>query len=354
MKPMTKAGAISLPFALLIGALPFASANAAPSAGASLRCEGLRATIVGDGGTVRGTKGADVIVLRSASTVIAGAGDDIICGSTGADVILAGAGDDTIYGRAGADRIRGGADNDHIFGDLGDDTLRGESGADALYGGPGQDDLGGGSGENVMVSDGTAVTVRFTDSDIRDLVSTRQHMAAATYTGGSNSLAVLSSSGAPMMMNVFNFVEPTDVFLAVDSGPAVPGVVLSPTMQLVGVTRGTLPVVSISGASSLGETRQDRPDLAMANETAREVIGGRSGVTYVNGVLRQSPMTSVSLPPGVTAALPNPDTATIFITEARPPLGELVTRDQPSGATVSLASGNTVTLFYQNGRFVRG
>ena len=79
----------------------------------SYYCHGHKATIVGHG-HVKGTKHADVIVLTGPSTVDAGAGNDIVCGSSGHDVINAGTGNDKVYGNGGNDVENGGAGNDTL------------------------------------------------------------------------------------------------------------------------------------------------------------------------------------------------------------------------------------------------
>ncbi len=99
-------------------------------------------TIVGKGGTVRGTSKRDVIVLTRACKVLAGAGNDLICGSKGSDEIHGGRGNDRIFGNAG---------DDDLFGDAGDDLANGGVGNDSLEGGSGRDRCNGGSGNSWTV-----------------------------------------------------------------------------------------------------------------------------------------------------------------------------------------------------------
>lgn len=118
------------------------SADAASStvhARKSLSCHGKKATIVGKGGTVRGTSKRDVIVLTRASKVFAGSGNDLICGSRG---------NDEIHGGRGKDRIFGNAGDDDIFGDDGDDSLDGGAGDDSIETGSGRDHSDGGAGSD--------------------------------------------------------------------------------------------------------------------------------------------------------------------------------------------------------------
>lgn len=73
------------------------------------RCDGHRATIVGDDGRdkVKGTKRDDVIVANDGRDRInAGAGDDLVCGGSGRDVLIGGKGKDRLIGGKGKDVLR--------------------------------------------------------------------------------------------------------------------------------------------------------------------------------------------------------------------------------------------------------
>lgn len=72
-------------------------------------------------------------------------GADLIFGQAGRDVIRGGAGNDCIFGEEGDDVIEGGPDSDYIVGGVGNDILRGGGGADIIYGGAGADFLDGGA-----------------------------------------------------------------------------------------------------------------------------------------------------------------------------------------------------------------
>ncbi|CUR55936.1 exported hypothetical protein [metagenome] len=99
----------------------------AEAASARPRCQGVVATIVGDGrdNTLRGTKARDVIV--------AGGGNDWVKGRGGDDLICGGPGLDGLDGGRGDDRIFGGTDLRYL--DEGETVLVG----DDLWGGPGDD-----------------------------------------------------------------------------------------------------------------------------------------------------------------------------------------------------------------------
>lgn len=79
-------------------------------------------------------------------TIIGTEGDDVLSGTSNADVIMGLGGDDTISGRNGDDVLCGGAGDDELWGGNGDDVLLGGFGADSLSGGNGDDDLIGGPG----------------------------------------------------------------------------------------------------------------------------------------------------------------------------------------------------------------
>lgn len=146
---------------LAAGPVPTAIADAptgtAAAAGAS--CEGRQATVYpgypgpgtstpsGDGWTITGTPGDDVIVGSSGTDRIDGrGGDDVICGFGGADLLSGGAGDDVLVAGPGKARLRGGA---------GDDTLRAPRGSrSVLNGGSGDDRLESGSRASLRAGKG--------------------------------------------------------------------------------------------------------------------------------------------------------------------------------------------------------
>ncbi len=103
-------------------------------------CNGLPATIVGDGNsnTIFGTPGNDVIHGLGGNDTIAGlGGNDVICGGPGRDSLSGNSGNDKLFGDAGNDVLKGGTGRDRLFG---------ESGNDVMDGGPGSDRCDGGSG----------------------------------------------------------------------------------------------------------------------------------------------------------------------------------------------------------------
>ena len=95
------------------------------------RCDGVRATIVGNGGDneLNGTSGPDVIVGGGGrDTIHAGDGRDIICGNGGRDSLDGGDGSDRIFGGRGNDWLDGGVGDEyegHNQGDAKRDVLNG-------------------------------------------------------------------------------------------------------------------------------------------------------------------------------------------------------------------------------------
>jgi RTX calcium-binding nonapeptide repeat (4 copies) len=122
-------------------------------------CNGRSATITGTPGddVIVGTSRADVIDAQGGSDTIRSlSGEDVICAGDGDDTIDAGSGHDTVAAGAGADSVDGGSGNDHLLGEADNDSLRGGSGNDDLDGGahaaaPG-DMCDGGSGSDVATA----------------------------------------------------------------------------------------------------------------------------------------------------------------------------------------------------------
>jgi Ca2+-binding RTX toxin-like protein len=85
--------------------------------------------------TINGSTGAEIITTPNiASTIIGGAGNDIIVGGSAEDIITGDAGDDTLTGGDGADSLAGGAGND-IYNFNTNDVDSSESITEAASGG---------------------------------------------------------------------------------------------------------------------------------------------------------------------------------------------------------------------------
>ena len=94
------------------------------------------------------------------STMLGGAGNDVLTGGGGPssmfggdgnDLLLGGLGDDIIHGETGNDQIFGNGGNDLLLGGEGNDRLDGGRGDDILVGGNGDDDLDGDRGRDLAV-----------------------------------------------------------------------------------------------------------------------------------------------------------------------------------------------------------
>jgi Ca2+-binding RTX toxin-like protein len=160
-----------------LGALVLAGAGvtvtSAPAWSAGETCGTQAATLVvpADQGAApfEGTAGDDVIYVTGTATVRGLAGNDVICGPTGAPATTGGQwnggdgndtltstsasleggdGTDTLTG--GGTTIDGGAGNDVVRGGNGDNTVLGGAGDDQLWGGSGIDTLDGGDGTDVV------------------------------------------------------------------------------------------------------------------------------------------------------------------------------------------------------------
>lgn len=146
--------------AIVIGGLACMVAGAlavgASGAGPTPQCFGEPATIVKGAGDneIQGTSGPDVIV--------AGAGNDDIFAGAGEDLVCGGAGIDLVAGQEDGDMLDGETGGDAVVGEGGDDLVRGGPGRDSgqavtalvlgVNGGAGEDRLRGGGGKDELVS----------------------------------------------------------------------------------------------------------------------------------------------------------------------------------------------------------
>ena len=130
--------------------------------------------------------GTDTLI--SIETVLSGAREDRITGSTGADRLLGFGGADTLDGGEGNDSLEGGIGNDILTGGVGDDFLMGGVGADTLDGGAGIDTLSyGGSAGAVAVdlATGTAAGGDSTGDRVTGFENLIGGKGADRLTGGS-------------------------------------------------------------------------------------------------------------------------------------------------------------------------
>ncbi len=99
------------------------------------------------------------LITDETLSVDAGAGNDVVFGSFGADLIDGGAGDDTINGGDGADVIAGGAGDDVVDADRGNDSVSLGSGDDTAQWDPGDgsDSIDGNTGADTLQFNGSNI-----------------------------------------------------------------------------------------------------------------------------------------------------------------------------------------------------
>jgi uncharacterized delta-60 repeat protein len=85
-----------------------------------------------DGTGASGEAGEGDVILTDVENANGGSGNDVMVGSSAANVLK---------GNAGNDRIFGGGGNDTLYGGVGDDRLDGGTGADDMWGGAGTDTI---------------------------------------------------------------------------------------------------------------------------------------------------------------------------------------------------------------------
>lgn len=108
-----------------------------PKPGPTVKCGGLKATIVGDAkaNRIKGTRKRDVIAGLGGNDTIRGlGGNDLICGGNGNDKLIGGPGRDKLIGGKGRDRLVGGPGKDRLVGGRGRDVCRPGRGKGKLIG----------------------------------------------------------------------------------------------------------------------------------------------------------------------------------------------------------------------------
>src|SRR6476659_4608239 len=88
----------------------------------------LTAALMATALTLPSGSGAGISCFGHAATIVRGAGNDTIHGTTGSDVIVAGGGNDTVAAGNGVDYVCGQGGNDTVDTENGDDFLDGGSG----------------------------------------------------------------------------------------------------------------------------------------------------------------------------------------------------------------------------------
>lgn len=143
--------------------------------------------------TVLGGAGNDTLTGSSFDdTIDGGEGDDFIAGGSGADSLLGSTEDDMIFGGSGRDTIDGGSGNDRISGNTGSDDLSGAGGADTIIGGPGRDSIRAGAGAD-EVRGGPGADSLFGDAGNDTIVG---GAGQDSISGGDDGDRLIGSSGA--------------------------------------------------------------------------------------------------------------------------------------------------------------
>lgn len=263
MPPLVRTSLVFVACSALASALFTGTANATDATRPT--CLGKVATIVGTTDSVQGTTGDDVIVLTRPAKVSAGAGNDTVCGSSGADVINGGGGDDTIDGRSGNDRVNGGIGDDTVFGGPGADVVIGGDGADHLFGDTGDDTMAATPSDHVvpgpgddtvesrgrinafLPSEGAGFSIHMSAADAAALRATgKQLVLAVGDPGDTNALVMTSQQIDSVMEFVF---RPTvyGVFQTADADrPVRRGVELRPGQLLTWLPGRSTEVRSLS------------------------------------------------------------------------------------------------------------
>ena len=104
------------------------------------------------------------------NTIVGSEEDDLLTGTTLADLIFAKGGDDIISGSKGNDCILGGEGNDIIFGNEGNDNIFGQGGNDIIKGHSGEDFIFGGLGFDVIDGGEDIDTCKIIDEPNNDII----------------------------------------------------------------------------------------------------------------------------------------------------------------------------------------
>jgi Ca2+-binding RTX toxin-like protein len=254
--------------------------------------------------------GSDIITATALAatgprlSIDAGAGNDTINGSQGADTILAGEGNDKVFGDNGNDLALLGAGNDLFTWDPGDgsDTIEGQDGTDTM------DFNGAGVGENVTIS-ANGQRVNF----FRDVANITMDMDGVERIvfdalGGADNVAINDLSGTAadeIVVNLGATQGSTSGDGAADS-VSVRGGAAAETIKVANSSAGSVLAtglaadVRISGAESANDRFDvlagagndtldasnlsgNRIQLRLFGEAGDDRIIGSAGADFVNG-----------------------------------------------------------------------
>jgi Ca2+-binding RTX toxin-like protein len=219
------------------GADTFDGGLGADTVAYSARTADLRVAI--GGGARSGETGEGDLIDRNVESLVGGAGNDHLVGTSQVNALSGSAGDDVLIGRDGSDQLAGNRGGDELWGDRGDDVLVGGTGDDLVTGGDGDDTL---EASRVDGDD------RYRGGNGTDLVSYASRTAAVT--------AAIGTSG--------NGAAGEDDLIAVDVEALVGGTVGD---QLAGSEAADILTGGDGNDSISGGAGADRIDGAAGNDS---------------------------------------------------------------------------------------
>ncbi|CAB4867565.1 MAG: hypothetical protein F2793_02630 [Actinobacteria bacterium] len=315
---------------------------AEPAAAVELTCLGKTATVAQHRGTITGTPGDDVIVLTGRGRVMAGEGNDLVCGSPGADVIFGGPGNDVVLAGEGNDSVSGGAGIDQLHGETGDDFLAGGPGADQIFGAMGTDKVVGGPGPDTVSQDGTVVTISASSDAIQMMRQVGFNFAVAA--GSRAGAQVVWASASPMQSMVFVLGPDLAAFVAGPSQTRIAPNGLAPVNLGQSVVLGVDNTLSTTGSGTDGAVN------LVNNSTAVALMGLFSGVN-VNGSTSIGAVGASQLAPGTRRAMNAPTSAVLFTSGRR--TNDFIDSLPAQAVDIDLTSGRTASFVYDGGGFRR-
>ena len=156
------------------------------------------------------------------TTVVGGAGNDVIKGGAGNELLQGNSGNDLLAGGDGDDLLRGYGGDDRLAGDGGNDRLEGSTGNDVLLGDAGDDRLIGGDGIDTAdyATGGTAVSINLSVSTAQDTGLGMDRLSGfENVTGGTGDDRLVGSIGA----NVMHGGAGNDILRGLGDGDTIDG-----------------------------------------------------------------------------------------------------------------------------------
>lgn len=343
--PTTEGMRIPVILAPALGAILLAgiAGQAAASSPQPPRCHGLEVTVEARHGTVRGTPGADVILLDGAADVEAGAGADVICGSPRPDAIDAGPGADVVLGGGGADQIQGGPGRDALYGEGDGDAIVGGAGPDLILAGAGRDRVARGARDRVGAGvQGVSLIASHVDVDWLRRAGLRVGVARQRV-----GVFPVWATFAPMMSNMLTWSDDYGVYGSLTTlRPGYRLLVQSPPQPApLGSRWGFAPW-------EFAPRPGGRPgEIAVINESTIPFALGLDQPLQANGAPRaRAPLSARSVGWNVATSF-SPSTVALFVTGEQP--GTLVDGLPRSGAAVELTREAPTAAFILEGGAIR-